>query len=203
MSLLGFDAVGSLAVAQLARAAATNTIFAATPAALTLSGRSAGFQSAIAAAAAGLVCNVVPAGARVALLGSQTSWLTSGRPVTYSLGALASPGNVALSGVAAVSTSRMVSASQSCSVTGPASAFFPSITAQSGAYQTSGYGVEFGRGFEAWFPLAINTGAWNGSEGPAGSWLPAPVTEERWVDVDASNVSWSSPARSSVNWKSI
>ncbi|MGC2780721.1 MAG: hypothetical protein WA418_34305 [Bradyrhizobium sp.] len=203
MALLGFDAIGRLALAQLSRSATSNTIFVADQAALTLSGRGAGFQSVIVPTTVGLTCTGVPAATRLVLSGSQAGWLTSGMTVLYSLAAIASRGGLIISVSPAVSAGTMLGAGSGCSVSGQISPLVAALVVQNGSYQLAGDGVQFGRGLEAWFPLGMVASTWSGSDDPQRSWLPANAAESHWLDEAASNPSWDAISRPPVRWKSV
>jgi len=203
MSLLGFDTLGSLAVAQLPRYAATNTIFVAAQAALTLSGRSASFQSAFLPTTVGLTCVGVPAGVRLVLLGLQAGWLTSGTPVLYSLSATMSRGGLAVSGSSTASAGKMLAAGTSCGVSGRAAPLGAALVVRNASYQLVGAAVEFGRGLDNWFPLATMGSLWSKAPGPRQSWLPTQAADGHWLEEHPPEPTWDPAPVSPVGWKSI
>ncbi|MGJ4906575.1 hypothetical protein [Bradyrhizobium sp. HKCCYLS2033] len=200
MSLLGFDAVGRLAIAQLPRGSATNTIFVASPAAVTLAGRAASFQSALTQITAALVYAGGSAGARIGLLGAQNSWLTAGTAVLYSFGAFAARGDFVAAGNSITTAGTMQAAGRAHTVSGQSSAFLGAMTGQKTSYQLVGYDVGYGRGFEAWYPLGVGTIDWSSSTDPEQAWLPAPAVADHWLGVSASSISWNALSPSAPPW---
>ena len=203
MSLLGFDAIGRLAVAQLPRSAATNTIFAAAPAVLALSGGGVSFRAALIPTTAALGYAGLSAAARIAVPGSPSGWQTSGLAVLYLSGMSAAQGAFAAPGSPAATIAKMLATNRDYVVGGQSSTFIGSMAVQSASYQLVASSVEYGRGFEAWYPLERGASSWSGSDDPEPSWSSAPAgAADHWRPVPASSSSWTSPARPTPRWRS-
>ncbi|GLH77490.1 hypothetical protein SSBR45G_23980 [Bradyrhizobium sp. SSBR45G] len=200
MSLLGFDTIGRSAIGEIPRNVGTNTIFAATPSALLLSGIALGFQTALSSATGSLGCAGLPAAVRLTLSGGQSGWLTSGQSVRYVFAASIGSGALIASGNSAVATATMPASGRNHVVLGQAPVFVGSLAVQSVAYQSAGYSVDYQRGFEAWFPLGLVESQWSGSDDPGQSWSPAPDVPDHWLTSSRSSVPWESISSPAPRW---
>ena len=200
MSLLGFDALGALAVGQPSRNAATNTMFAASPATLAFSGRDASFKSVLLPFTAGFASAGVSTAARLGILASPTGWLTVGTPALCAIGAAAGRGTLTSNGISAASIGKMLATNRTHGVAGPAAAWASSLVVQNASYQLAGNDVRFGRDYETWFPLEMRGSAWIGSRDLEGSWLPAPMADAQWQGVAAPDRTWDLRSHPTATW---
>ncbi|WP_035656652.1 hypothetical protein [Bradyrhizobium sp. STM 3809] len=202
MSLLGFDAIGRLAVAQLSRGAATTTIFVAAPSAFTVAGWPVRLQIVVVTNIASLGCAGAAIGARLSLFGSPSGSVTSGVGALSSLAIAAARGDFTASVNSAAATGRMLAASRVHALSGQPAAFTGSMAVESAAYQVNTYDVDYGRRFEDWYPLQGIVSGWSASADPAPSWGMTPTSSKSWQDSSVPVVSWARISPPAARWRS-
>jgi hypothetical protein len=162
--MLGFDAIGRLALGQLSRIGLTNTVLLAGSGSFTETGVAAtfGLLQASSGASCSLTGNPATFAAKLAAA-SMGSYSFTGNASMFSMRLAAAAGNVAFTGGVSVFAARITAGAGSYTVTGNAMPLVTSINAGVGSYVVTGYPAVFTRDFEAWFPRPFETGEWTGA----------------------------------------
>ena len=200
MSLLGFDASGRLALGQLYRIGATNTVLTAAPGAYAATGQIAAFKAAHAGSAAAFVTAGSVTILRTAFATSQGAHLASGVAATFSVRLLAGAGGNSIAANAAAFATKMLSSAASFSMSGQNARFGPSIGSSTGTYAVVGLDAVYTRDFEAWFPRPFDADDWTAGTGESEAWVPKAPTAETWPAQAKQPASWASAIKQSENW---
>jgi hypothetical protein len=182
MSLLGFDAMGRLAVGQLP--VSQPAVLIALPAAYAAGGRPviASVLEAVGGASFGVGAGAM--GFANAFSAPKGGFAVVGSSVSFAVPLSVITASYATSYKGAVSAVRYAVASASYTLAPRTALFAVSTGTAAGGVVIVGYDAEFGRGYEAWFALPIVADQWtNELPSEENGWRPAAVpTDGRAVE---------------------
>jgi len=201
MSLLGFDALGRLALGQLPIMGATNTVLIAGNCAYVLTGQDAVFRPSQIATSGNVALSGSAATHSTKLLSSSATCLVRGNAVAFRLVTPLNVGTFLVGGNSARFGIGVPCFGAATAVSSDGCVLAISMTSTSGSYMIAGYPTTFARDFEAWIPRPFDTDGWTATSGesvawtgnasttspwtaasePVGIWVPAVIQPEPWT----------------------
>lgn len=201
MSLLGFDALGRLALGQLSSIGLTNTVLNASGAAYATMGRVAVFKAVEPGGVAVFAIASNGAGLRTAFSASPgAACIVTGNAIAFVPRLSAGVGGHSVVVGAATFAARMLSSGAALSIAGKFVGLEPSMRSAPGSYAVVGFDADYIRGFEDWFPRPFDTDGWAASKTDPEVWIPKASPPKDWSDPTNETESWVAAAKQPENW---
>ena len=200
--MLGFDALGRLALGAATAPAITNATLTAATGGFVETGKSAVFlvrqpSNPVSVALAGNAAyGRLTEGAGIAVFTTSASpalfaWRMPAAFVSY----IVTPNSFsARLGLAA--------ASGATNASGRAAAFKLALNAEQATVTLLGFPSGFTRDFEAWFPRPFDVDGWSSSAAPAQTWTPSAILVETWTAKAGPAPSWTTVPQPPDLWTS-
>jgi hypothetical protein len=180
MSLLGFDALGRWALAQLPGNGNFALLTVRGSAAVT--GQAVAFATSGPAAAAGFLAGGISAGFRVAEPANMGPFAFAGGAAAFSSLQTSFGGSFLLTGIAANSTVRTVALPSAVLLSGKSLPFLVSLAAGRSAFAWAGGGSTYNWDHEAWVRRPFDTMSWEAEATlPPPSWSDAAPAASVWT----------------------
>jgi hypothetical protein len=201
MSLLGFDALGRWALAQLPSNG--NLTLVTVRGSVALAGQAAAFTTSEPALAAGFLATGISAGFGVAEAASPGPFAVAGNAAAFKALQSGQVGSFLVAGAGANGAIRAAVSPGAVSLSGNPLQFSVSLASGQGAFVSTGGGSTYSRGHEAWVRQPFDTMSWqteanllpptwNGAAPPASvwtadvppanAWTPAQIETEPWTN---------------------
>lgn len=201
MSLLGFDALGRLALGQLSSIGLTNTALIASGAAYAAMGQVAVFKAIEPGAVAVITIASNGAGLRTAFAASPgAACIVTGNAIAFVPRLAAGAGGHSVGTSAAAYIARMLSSAAAVSIAGQVVGLEPSMPSAPGSYAVDGFDAGYTRGFEDWFPRPFDTDHWTANKTGPEAWIPKASQSEDWSGLTNQPESWVAAVNPPENW---